>query len=324
MEQLIQNDFRGGSVVSSKAQRRLVRSLPSSFFYSFRKSYNVSSRNYSKNLTRNQLRKNLQTLHCKNDQASLARANGAFFIPASFIPTSPIFSTPRELCASSTRGEAFGYHNAKKGGNMLWDTKSRGSGKTFTGIRRRVSWLFVTELSTRLRSMQISLIWSVCSETFQRLWQGWKISSRATLTSGAFLSITLILSAPCPDAFAEIPTETATKILIGEACNLGPVGMQAVAEVLRRRDPSAFSTLRRKDLDSFIAKQVAWYKSVKKQDLREVARTAWTKSKHSNITKGATLYENLQDFGFPKSWDRRKVEQVAVIGPHTFFKEKKG
>jgi len=82
--------------------------------------------------------------------------------------------------------------------------------------------------------------------------------------------------------------------------------------------------LRRKDLDTFIAKQSDWYKQVKKQDLREVARTAWTKSEKSNMTKGATLYENLNAFGFPKSWDPRKVKKVAVIGPHTFFQEKKG
>lgn len=90
---------------------------------------------------------------------------------------------------------------------------------------------------------------------------------------------------------------------------------------MRRRDPSAFSTLRRKDLDLFIAKQVAWYKAVKKQDLHEVALTAWKKSAKSNLTKGATLYENLEAFGFPKSWDPRKVKKVAYVAGHTFFVE---
>jgi len=207
---------------------------------------------------------------------------------------------------------------------MKWDIKPRDLGKISTGTANTVTTANVMEFSTRLRNTRTSRIWSAFSETCLSTFKGWIRSSSRTLTSAACLSIILILSSPCRDAFAEIPTETAVKILIGEGCNLGPVGMQAVGEVLRRRDPSAFSTLRRKDLEAFIEKQVAWFKQVKNQDLREVARTAWTKSEQSNMTKGATLYENLRDFGFPKSWNVRKVKKVAVIGPHTFFQEKKG
>lgn len=176
---------------------------------------------------------------------------------------------------------------------------------------------------TRLRNTPISRIWSAFLETCLSTFNGWNRSSSRTLTFAACLSIILTLSAPCPAAFAEIPTEIAIKILIGEAVGKGPVGMQAVGEVLRRKKPSAFSTLRRKDLDLFIARQAAWYKAVKKQDLHELALTAWKKSEKSNLTKGATLYENLEAFGFPKSWDPRKVKKVAYVAGHTFFIEVK-
>lgn len=97
-----------------------------------------------------------------------------------------------------------------------------------------------------------------------------------------------------------------------------------VAEVVRRRKPSAFSTLRRKDLDKFIAEQVAWFKKVKKQDLIAIARRAWEKSAKSNLTHGATLYENIKRFGFPKDWNRSKVTKVTTYLSHVFFKEHKG
>ncbi len=207
---------------------------------------------------------------------------------------------------------------------MRWDTKPRDLGNISTGTGNMKITASAMGYSIRPKNTQIlRTLWASWVRSLSS-WLGWSRSVSVTLTFVAFWSITLTLSRPCPDAFAEIPTETAVRILIGEACNLGPVGMQAVAEVLRRRDPSAFSTLRRKDLDAFIAKQAAWYKSVKKQDLYEVARTAWRKSARSNLTKGATLYENIQDFGFPKSWKPQKVKQVAVIGSHTFFQEKKG
>lgn len=127
---------------------------------------------------------------------------------------------------------------------------------------------------------------------------------------------------PWPDVFAEIQSETASRILIGEAADQGPLGLQAVAEILRRRNTtSAFSTLRRKDLDIFIERQVVWYRKVLKKDLRAMARDAWEKSARSDLTRGATLYENVEAFGFPKSWDRSKVIRTVKIGDHTFFRE---
>jgi hypothetical protein len=154
--------------------------------------------------------------------------------------------------------------------------------------------------------------------------RAWTRSTNETRTYVACWITILILSWPCPAAFAEIPTETAMKILIGEAADQGALGMQAVAEVVRRRNTaSAFSTLRRKDLDVFIKKQAAWYKSARKQDLYALALDAWKKSAGSNLTKDATLYENIDAFGFPKSWDKSKVTAVAKVGKHTFFRERR-
>lgn len=100
--------------------------------------------------------------------------------------------------------------------------------------------------------------------------------------------------------------------------------MQAVAEVVRRRNTaSAFSTLRRKDLDAFIKKQASWYRDARKLDLYALALDAWKKSARSNLTQDATLYENLEAFGFPKSWDKSKVTAVAKVGKHTFFRERR-
>lgn len=204
---------------------------------------------------------------------------------------------------------------------MKWDTKPRDSEKISTGIGKTMTMTHATGSSIKPRNMRTWRIWSGFLEKFRRMSNGWSRFSSRTLTFVWFLSITLTLSWPCQAGFAAIPTDIAVKILIGEACDQGSIGMQAVAEVVRRRNVSAFSTLQRKDLDAFIAKQVAWYKTVKKQDLREMAQQAWEKSAHSNLTQGATLYENVQDFGFPKAWDPQRVRRVAMIGKHTFFQE---
>lgn len=41
----------------------------------------------------------------------------------------------------------------------------------------------------------------------------------------------------------------------------------------------------------------------------------------TDITHGATLYHTVQ-MGFPHTWDRSKVTQVAQIGNHIFYTEK--
>jgi len=44
--------------------------------------------------------------------------------------------------------------------------------------------------------------------------------------------------------------------------------------------------------------------------------------KNVDNTKGAVLFENIDKYGFPKTWDKSKVQAVAKVGRHTYFKEK--
>lgn len=112
---------------------------------------------------------------------------------------------------------------------------------------------------------------------------------------------------------AEISKTQAVKIIIAEASILDLRGMQGVAEVIRRRPKSAFSSTKRPDFEEFVASHP--------KKIWDRAEKAWKLSEHSNITNGATLYENIKDFGFPKTWDKSKVVKVAKIGKHTFYRE---
>lgn len=125
----------------------------------------------------------------------------------------------------------------------------------------------------------------------------------------AFLLLTTIIFPN--NAHAEIDESAAIRVLIGEASNQGIVGMQAVAEVIRRRGSlKPFSAYHRKDLDSFVLAQG--------KKIYQNAKVAWLKSRYSNITKGATHYENVEAFGIP-SW-AKNMQIVVRINDHTFFK----
>ncbi len=133
-----------------------------------------------------------------------------------------------------------------------------------------------------------------------------------------FIAFALILSAvSIPSAKASlcakdsITESKAIRILIGEASGEGEKGMQAVGEVLRRRNSTrGFYGLRAKHVD----KQPAWVWSM--------ARRAWMKSAASNITKGATLFENIVDFKKPYWYNSSEV--TVTVGRHTFLKQRKG
>ena len=109
-----------------------------------------------------------------------------------------------------------------------------------------------------------------------------------------------------------VPDKLAVSIILGEAANQGPAGMQAVGEVLRRVGPSKFSTLKRKDLKQFIARQPQW--------VHRIAQKAWENSAKSDLSRGATHYENVKAFGRPR-WARNMVETTR-IKDHVFFKER--
>lgn len=123
------------------------------------------------------------------------------------------------------------------------------------------------------------------------------------LTAALFL----IGSASTAHALTE---EQAVRTIVGEASNQGLDGMTAVAEVLRRRGTV-------KGCYGFRAMKDRWEPPA----VWNVARFAWRRSAHTDLSHGATLFENVHDFGFPRSWDREHVVCVAQIKDHWFFKE---
>lgn len=126
---------------------------------------------------------------------------------------------------------------------------------------------------------------------------------------GYFIAFLLILSVGnIPVARAAVSEAQALRILIGEASGEGERGMQAVGEVLRRRNSTrGFYGLKAPHVD----KQPAW--------VWKMARAAWMKSAASNITKGATHFEGT-DFKTPK-W-ARGLTPVTIIGKQKFFRVK--
>lgn len=98
------------------------------------------------------------------------------------------------------------------------------------------------------------------------------------------------------------------KVMIGEAVEDGPRGMQAVGEVIRRRKSlKPFDAHRRRDLDRFVRSQgpEAW----------RAAELAWERSARSNLTLCATHYAT----GRP--WWSRKMLHTVTIGSHRFYKD---
>jgi len=109
------------------------------------------------------------------------------------------------------------------------------------------------------------------------------------------------------------------KSLIGEAVSEGEEGMYAVACVYRNRlakgIPLGCVALKRKDLDEFVAKQGKRYEMSSKAVIQRVF-----KENGSDITGGAIMYENLEEFGNPDWYDDYEI--ITKIGRHTFFKKK--
>lgn len=118
----------------------------------------------------------------------------------------------------------------------------------------------------------------------------------------------LILLTPKICSAAQIPDAMAVKCLVGEAGNQGFEGMQAVGEVIRHRGAT-------KGL--YGCENKVFRHS--KQSLKQSALRAWKASETSNLTQGATHFENVESFGFP-SW-AKKMKQTIKIKNHTFFRE---
>lgn len=110
------------------------------------------------------------------------------------------------------------------------------------------------------------------------------------------------------------------RAIVAEAADQGYEGMYAVACCVKNRiergNTIGLCGAKRPDFFSFTEKQG---ENTAKQ--AKMAVRAVFVENGPDVTKGATLFENVHRFGFPKSWDRLKVVAVADIGDHTFFVE---
>jgi len=109
------------------------------------------------------------------------------------------------------------------------------------------------------------------------------------------------------------------KGVIGEAVSEGYEGIYAVICVYKNRInkgmPLGCVALKRKDLDTFVDKQDKKWKYIAKELVEYVFN-----GKGSDITNGATHYENIEKFGEPP-WAPDMVI-TCKIKNHTFYKEK--
>lgn len=116
-------------------------------------------------------------------------------------------------------------------------------------------------------------------------------------------------------AWAEFDPEKIDRyiaVVLTEAAGEGYRGKVAVAEVLRNRGwkTSGFCGLQRKNLPAFLKKNAR-----QRAAARRAIRAALA---GSNLSGGATHYENVRRFGKPKWASRMAV--TARLGKHTFYK----
>ncbi len=135
------------------------------------------------------------------------------------------------------------------------------------------------------------------------------------------LVITVILAFYCvAKAHAETVPANLWKGLVGEAVSEGPEGMYAVACCVRNRLEAGMDTglcaLKRRDLDKFVRSEGKRVETMAKRIVERVF-----KEKGPDVTRGAHLYENIKKYGFPKTWDRRKVRYTCTVGEHQFYQE---
>lgn len=125
-----------------------------------------------------------------------------------------------------------------------------------------------------------------------------------------FLMTMICFSPSCLVEAAEIGPEKAVTCILGEAAGEGLTGMLAVAEAMRNR-----GTIQ--GVHGCKRKAFAMAQSEK---LKNLAVYAWEQSKHTDLTKGADHWENVNAFGVP-SW-AHSMKRTAVIGQHTFWRSK--
>ena len=141
-----------------------------------------------------------------------------------------------------------------------------------------------------------------------------KETCRFRLSRAFFIFIFLLIAIMAQPAMAETPA--IWKVIMAEAVSEGRSGMYAVACVIRNRGGklNGFMGAKRPDLDHFVQKQGQRYIHMAKEIQEEVFERNGT-----DITKGATHFENIRSFGMPY-WAKGMIV-TARIGRHTFFKD---
>lgn len=109
---------------------------------------------------------------------------------------------------------------------------------------------------------------------------------------------------------AEFIDANCIRAIVGEAGNQGRAGMLMVAGAIRNR-----GTLRGVYgvNNPIVDKQPEW--------CWRNARAAWASSLTNDISRGATHWENVRDFGAP-AWSR-SMAVTTNLGRHVFFKDPK-
>ena len=134
----------------------------------------------------------------------------------------------------------------------------------------------------------------------------------------------------------EADAELLAKVFFAEDAMGGPeawmgIGNVAINRLRDGRYGKDLKTVLNKMSAAIRTKSPQWQK-VDKGELNPFENMAFKRMKQTALqvlseqnkdnTGGATLFENIERFGFPKTWDRSKVEPTRRIGRHTYFKEK--
>lgn len=131
-----------------------------------------------------------------------------------------------------------------------------------------------------------------------------------TIICISFLTLLLGANLNEAQAIAKLPYKNKKlyRCVIGESASEGSKGMIAVAEAIRNRGTT-------KGVYGCNAKFV----DNEPQWVWDKARKAWELSEHTNVTEGATHWENLKEFGKP--WWADSLTKTVKIGNHQFYKE---
>lgn len=132
-----------------------------------------------------------------------------------------------------------------------------------------------------------------------------------------------------------VDAEYLAKVIFAEDAAGGEAGWRGVGNVaLNRLKSGYYGTNLKKVLSgmsSAVQTKSAQWQKVDKGELnqfeqmvferiRKVAESLLAEDNQDN-TGGATLFENIERFGFPNSWDKTKVQATKRIGRHTYFIE---